>query len=336
MRFWTGLLIVCFLALSGSSSYYETQLNHDAYVWKRVWTPAVHQAIGRSRHEMAGWRVLAASSGSPGQIQEHGVNWTWLAQLGRPVTAVIRIEGQLADWRPDALSPQILQLVRKWRYAGHVVSLEIDHDAATSRLPEYAIFLRTLRQLMPGIYISVTVLPAWLNSPHLAEVLLSVDASVLQVHAVQNPRQRVFNADLAIRWVLSFARLTQRPFRVALPTYGSRIFRSDVGGALAVESEEPLLTSYTEANELASSPVEVGRLLDRLRASPPRNLQGISWFRLPTTTDQRAWTYATWQAVMAGARNLGDASPDLIPGERPGLFDVAVRNTSPMDTEVPT
>jgi len=252
------------------------------------------------------------------------------------VTAVIRIEGQLADWRPDALSPQILQLVRKWRYAGHVVSLEIDHDAATSRLPEYAIFLRTLRQLMPGIYISVTVLPAWLNSPHLAEVLLSVDASVLQVHAVQNPRQGLFNADLAIRWVLSFARLTQRPFRVALPTYGSRIFRSDVGGALAVESEEPLLTSYTEANELASSPVEVGRLLDRLRASPPRNLQGISWFRLPTTTDQRAWTYATWQAVMAGARNLGDASPDLIPGERPGLFDVAVRNTSPMDTEVPT
>src|SRR5215217_2159443 len=103
---------------------------------------------------MAGWRVLAASSGSPGQIQEHGVNWTWLAQLGRPVTAVIRIEGQLADWRPDALSPQILQLVRKWRYAGHVVSLEIDDDAATSRLPEYAIFLRTLRQLIPTAFIS--------------------------------------------------------------------------------------------------------------------------------------------------------------------------------------
>jgi hypothetical protein len=283
MRFWVGLLIGSLFALSRSTPHPAIQLYHDAYVWQRVWTPSVYQAISKSRDNIAGWRVLGASSSSPGEIQEHGVNWTWLAQLGRPVTAVIRIEGQLADWRPHELAPQILKLVRKWRLAGHVVSLEIDHDAAASRLPEYATFLRSLRQAIPDVYTSVTVLPAWLHSPHLTEVLLSVDSSVLQVHAVQRPTEGLFDADLAMGWVVSFARTAQRPFRVALPTYGSRVSRSDLSGAIAVESEEPLLTSYTSASELVSSPVEVERLLDRLRARPPRHLQGFSWFRLPTT-----------------------------------------------------
>jgi hypothetical protein len=42
-----------------------------------------------------------------------------------------------------------------------------------------------------------------------------------------------------------------------------------------------------------------------LQQHPPRNLVGIAWFRLPIESDQRAWSWQTWRAVMLG-RTLGD------------------------------
>ncbi|MDA4569495.1 DUF3142 domain-containing protein, partial [Escherichia coli] len=67
-------------------------------------------------------------------------------------------------------------------------------------------FLTALKnRLEPGTPLSITALPTWLNSPDLDALLKVPDESVLQVHAVLNPTQGLFDAKRAQAWISAFA-----------------------------------------------------------------------------------------------------------------------------------
>ncbi|MGO1076661.1 DUF3142 domain-containing protein [Inquilinus sp. CA228] len=65
-------------------------------------------------------------------------------------------------WPPQIL-PTILAQARRWKQAGNpVVGIQIDFDARTRHLQEYAAFLRNLRaQLPPEYRLSITGLMDW-------------------------------------------------------------------------------------------------------------------------------------------------------------------------------
>lgn len=276
-------------------------LPNEAYVWQRQWTPALSQAVQKNADVVHGWRVLAGEVDGQGQWRVFRPDWTALGATGKPIVAVVRIEGQLAQWDEETLLAHVQDVMTDWRTHGvNFAGIEIDHDGATARLPAYAHFLAALRPLLrPGEHLSITALPTWLSSADLDNVLAQVDEAVLQVHAVQSPRAGLFNAEQAHTWLANFARHMDKPWRVALPAYGTRVSWDAQGRVTAIESERPTLVNGDDASELFAEPATMQAFVASLDADPPRGLAGIVWFRLPTDEDARAWSTATWRAVLA-------------------------------------
>ncbi|SFS05302.1 Protein of unknown function [Dyella sp. OK004] len=330
-----GCLAIWFaLCLLAACDHVTAPLEHDAYVWQRQWNPAVTFALNHSADLVHKWRVLAAQTDAHGQLQPVAIDRVALLATRRPVILVIRIEGQLAQWDEDALLAQIVALREAWGDAA-LAGIEIDHDCGTARLPAYAHFLSRLKSALGKLPLSITALPAWLSSADLDRVIAQADEVVLQVHAVQSPRAGLFDDALARVWIDRFAARSAKPFRVALPNYGTRVSWDDDGRLLAVESEAPVLAGSMETSELAASPVAVARLLASLRRDPPKGLAGVVWFRLPTTQDTRAWSLPTWRAVMTGLPLANQAMAQFQDSATPGMVDVLLRNDGEVDVSLP-
>jgi len=330
-------LCLCGFLLQACSRAPQATLAQQAYIWQRVWTPAVTSAMHDSGDAIHGWRVLAAQTDASGRLQRFNPDRAALADSGKPVVLVLRIDGQLPQFDEDALLAGALDLWRDWQGSGAALAgLEIDHDCGTARLPAYADFLGRLHAALPaGTRLSITALPAWLSSPALAGVLASVDQSVLQVHAVRDPRAGLFDPVLARHWAGEYATRSDKPFLLALPNYGSRVSWDAQGRIVAVSSEAAVLDAHEDSRELLAQPAQLADFLRALRADPPPHLQGIAWFRLPTTQDLRAWSLPTWLAVIEGRPLTVRLDASLQPGDVAGAWDVRLRNGGEVDAGLP-
>ncbi len=346
MRLLAALLLLGVVVLSGSTSRLRTTtepLAHDAYVWQRAWTPAVLAAAHGSADLVRAWRVLLAEADRSGRWADIAVPWKDLLATGRPVVAVIRIDGRLDESRIGVLVGQIVAKVQAASHAaasarprGALAGLEIDYDCPTSKLPTYARFLAELRSRLPRpLALSITALPTWLNSRALESLAPPLDEIVLQVHAVDDPRRGLFDPARAEAWVREFGHRIGRPFRVALPVYDVRVsWRAD-GRLASVEGEVPLLEGARDSALLGAAPETILRFLDRLALAAPQGLVGIAWFRLPTESDSRTWSLATWRAVVGGGLPPRRVRAALLPTGRPDLWTVALSNDGVTDAPVP-
>jgi hypothetical protein len=315
----------------------STPLANDAYVWQRQWTPALVRAVAEDGSSVRAWRVLAGEMDGQGRWRMFTPDWNALAASGKPVVAVVRIEGQLQQWDEATLLADVQAVLAVWRQQKVVLAgVELDHDCATSRLPAYTHFLQALRpSLLPGERLSMTALPTWLDSPHLDALLAQADEAVLQVHAVQSPRAGLFNPDTARSWLSAFARHTRKPWRVALPAYGTRVSWDDQGRVSAIESERPMLVGAEGASELFADPRVMQRFVSALESDAPDGLAGIVWFRLPTGEDARAWSAASWRAVL-GRTPLKSSLTAMASGtDDPHRYDVRLVNEGDADLSLP-
>ncbi len=325
------------IALLASCRHAPMRLSDEAYIWQRHWDPAVVSALLASSGDISAWHVLAAEIDAHGAWHIIAPDWAALASTHEPVTAVVRIDGQLAQWDEASLLAQVQAVSVAWHaHRIHLAGLEIDHDCATARLPAYAHFLAQLRRrLPPSDRLTVTALPAWLDSPALDAVLAQVDQAVLQVHAVQSPRLGLFDADRAASWMQAFARHTHGPWRVALPTYGTRVVWDRSGHMLALESEQPSLTPGDGASELLADPAAMEAFVKRIERQAPPQLAGIVWFRLPTERDARAWSLGTWLAVLRQLPLEARVNAVARASREPDLYDLLLANTGSDDALLP-
>ena len=334
---WILFGLLPFVPLS-DSQVQARQLPHDAYIWQRHWNRNVAVAMRLSADLIRTWRVLAATSDAQGHLQPVAVDWTALSKSPSGLVLVIRIDGQLTHWDSNTLSEEVEGLLQVWqRQQLPITGIEIDHDCATAKLPTYAEFLRQLRGRLEtrSVRLSITALPTWMSSSNLKILLQQVDEVVLQVHAVQSPHVGLFDPRQALQWVEAWAHRSLTPFRVALPTYGSRVsWRAD-GRVLAVESETPLLAGGYGAVELVASPVEVATFFRRLENTPVPHLKGIVWFRLPTVDDRRAWSLETWRAVMTGQPLHAHIEVQVHKSKTPGMQNLLLVNRGAVDAELP-
>lgn len=312
-------------------------LEHDAYIWQRSWRAPLLDSIAANKDLVRSWRILAAHVSPAGALVPVTVQAKALEESGRPLIMVVRIDGQLANFDQVRLLDQILTLHQRWRDHGiRIAGLEIDHDCGTAKLPGYAKFLTQLRdRLDRGIQLSITALPAWNVSPFLGDVLGAVDESVLQVHSVQHPVGGLFSPIQAAKWISEYAKKSPTAFRVALPTYGSRVGLDDSGNVTFVESELAFGRGSASAQELIVAPESVRQLILAVNGNRPKNLLGYAWFRLPTDADQRAWSIATWRAVVQDKPLTQAARIVARPTSDPKLFDLFVKNTGDTDVSPP-
>jgi hypothetical protein len=330
------VIVLMALGLLASCRQPAAPWPNDAYIWQRAWTPAVTQAMHDSADDIRVWRVLAAQTDRVGRLQVFHPDRKALQSGNKPVMLVVRIDGQLAQWDEATLLADTKALWHAWQGSGvRVVGLEIDHDCGTARLAQYATYLSDLRPSLNGVILSITALPAWLHSADLAAVLAQVDESVLQVHAVRDPRAGLFDAKLALQWAADYAKRSDKPFRIALPNYGSRVSWDDNGRLASVQSEANVLDNGDDSRELLAMPAQIADFLTQLRRDAPPHLAGIVWFRLPTAQDTRAWSMATWLAVLRDQplRSALVATTQL--GPTPGTLDVLLRNPGELDAPLP-
>ena len=313
-------------------------LTHGVYVWQRTWTDSLRHSLLTAAPLLSEVRVLAAEMDHRGNVVRVAVDHPLLTRTARPVIPVIRIDGFLLDLGNRRVQDLVVAVEADWSRAGaRVAALEIDFDCATARLGEYTRFLKDLRVALPtGTKISITALPDWMKSGELPGLLAATDGVVLQVHAVENPVHGLFNADRAFAWIERFASLSNRPFAVALPTYGSRVGWDSEGQLVSIESEARVNNRGAHTVELRADPEALAGVLQRLNRSRPSSLHGIVWFRLPTERDRRAWSLATWAAVVQGLPLTSLLQSELAPPDQSGSRSVLIRNVGRLDATLPT
>lgn len=326
-----GLLAMVAL-LNGCERQDATPLDQQLYVWQRQWTPAHEAALRDSRADFSTLRVLALQAFPKAGWSRARIDPALLKRDGRPLIAVIRLDGQLKSLDRNEVIAQIQQVLGDWQGQGlNLSGVEIDHDAGNARLPAYHEFLTHLRAALPAsIALSITALPAWLESPELPALLSTVDSSVLQVHAVSDPRLGLFNPDLARQWTRAWSRITSKPFYLALPAYGVALLPG--GGAPVVESEVTLERGG-KRRELLADPQQLSRLGSELRNDPPAHLAGLIWFRLPLASDRRAWSLTTLSAVARG--DDLDSRLALKLSVQNDLYDISLSNQGNLDNAWP-
>lgn len=333
-----AVMFLCLVGLSASTAAIRATgepLPHDAYVWQRIWTPAVIAAASQSADIVRNWRILIAEGDRSGRWTTVSVPWDDVLATGRPVVGVIRIDGRLDEDRMTAALERVVTTLSAPKTLQSIAGVEIDYDCPTSKLSTYAKFLAALRARLPAsIALSITALPTWLSSSALSSLGAHLNEVVLQVHAVDDPRRGLFDPDQAERWVRDFGRRIGRPFRVALPAYDVRVTWRRDGRLAAVESEVPLLAG-AGGELLNARPEAVAGLLQALRRSAPAELIGIVWFRLPTEADSRAWSLETWRAVVIDRLSPARASASLVPAEQPDLWKVVLSNDGTVDAPLP-
>ncbi|PNB72706.1 DUF3142 domain-containing protein [Pseudomonas sp. GW456-E7] len=326
-------LLLALVLTAGCERHDAPPLDQQLYVWQRQWTPAHDAALRDSRADFSTLRVLALQAFPEAGWSRARIDPVLLRRDGRPVIAVVRLDGQLKALDQQEVTAQIHQVISDWQGQGlNLAGVEIDHDAGNARLPSYREFLAHLREALPtSLPLSITALPSWLDSHELPALLSTVDSSVLQVHAVSDPRRGLFDADQARQWAKAWSRVTTKPFYLALPAYGVALLPS-ADGAPVVESEVTLEREGLR-RELLADPQSLRTLGTELRDDPPEHLAGLIWFRLPLANDRRAWSLTTLRAVARA--DVLDSQLTLQLSADNGLYDIGISNQGNLDSAWP-
>lgn len=310
MRFFPLILfLLCFLAGCGAgkpAAPVAVAKEPDGfYIWQRARPTAVATAIAAEpaaarfwylARELDHWQTVRIAS--PEFLPQ---------QEGIPVFRVHvlpEMEKALADGRLQAWVLGELAAVQAESQKRQVplAELQLDLDCPERLLPDYGRFLQGLRPRLGGLRLSVTVLPCQLDRPAFRQVAAAGDEFILQVHGIEGPGTPGHPATV-MRLPVALAAIKQatvlgRPFRVALPCYGSRlVFSKKDGKFKGIASEEAAELSEAEYRWqlCVPRPDEVLAVRQAALASPA--CRGILWFRLPVLGDRLCWDRETIRSL---------------------------------------
>lgn len=322
-------------------------LPHAAYIWQREWTDGLKEAIRRNQPFVAEWAVLVAEvefrpNAAP-RVARIAPDYASLRESGRPVSFAIRVAPWAGSFDPGR--PEIEFLARLARdllddarqHDLQPAALQLDFDAATRQLDGYRQWLEALRAAIAPTPLVLTALPTWLDSPAFARLIQAADGYVLQVHSWEVPRApdqpfTLCDPERAKRAIEKAARL-DRPFQVALPTYGYRAWFDTQNRLLGLSAEGPTLTTAgnVRVREVRADPVAMAGLVRWLQSHRPGALRGVIWYRLPLPEDRLSWNERTWQTVMRG-KTPAAKTELMLERSTDGLVEVAVRATGDADS----
>jgi hypothetical protein len=327
-----------------------TPLPSEVYVWQRAWADPVATAVRTRGNEFSSVVTLARQiqwSGAEPRITRIAVNWPALRDASPRPAAAIRIGAFSGDFA--ATAPVIADAVRDLltdARAQHVplAEIQLDFDAATSKLAGYRRWLAAAQAAADGTPVTITALPSWLSSPEfapLAQLAAQGNGLVLQVHGLDRPKTLTDTVALcdpaAARKAIARMAKLNVPFRVALPTY-SYLLAYDAAGkflGLAAEEAKPGWAEGKTVRELAANPDELAALVRDLQADRPATLRALIWYRLPVDGDRLNFAFPTLRALMAGRPPAPAQIVTRIRTTADGVLELDAENTGERDLRAP-
>lgn len=88
-------LLLALVLTAGCERHDAPPLDQQLYVWQRQWTPAHDAALRDSRADFSTLRVLALQAFPDAGWSRARIDPVLLRRDGRPVIAVVRLDGQL-------------------------------------------------------------------------------------------------------------------------------------------------------------------------------------------------------------------------------------------------
>jgi len=319
------------------------------YVWQRAWTGAVREAVVERASHAAGVVALAVEiAWKKGRMEVAEVAWDAdsLRDACAPVGLALRIGpcDQAAMRDPGTMGALVSHARRIVELADHrgleLSELQIDFDSATSRLGDYAAWVREIAAAVRPVPVTITVLPSWMGSGAFGPLVRETAGFVLQVHSVDKARMEdddpsLCDAERARAWIEQAAHFGV-PFQVALPTYGYVALFDERGSlrGLVAEAQVAVPTAAAKAREVRSDPVAMAALMRELADSRPALMRGVIWYRLPVDGDRLNWSWPTLQRVARG--ETPEPRLHVQPArDGSGLIEVEARNEGDGDAEMP-
>lgn len=170
----------------------------------------------------------------------------------------------LRDWEQleaSAIAKAVVEtyqadLARALNSHAKVNGLQLDFDAPTRFLPQYAQLLQRLRDLLPpNTKLSITGLPTWASSRDLKAVLATVDFWIPQCYGTAIPahvNQRIpISSPSDVARIVTQARQLNKPFYAGLSAYGYAILYAKDGGLLELRGDlDPAWAAHNASLEL--------------------------------------------------------------------------------------
>ncbi len=162
---------------------------------------------------------------------------------------------------PSAIAANIADtfradVARASNHRTRVAGLQLDFDAPTRLLPQYATTLRRLRELLPpSIKLSITGLPTWAHSQDINAVLAAVDFWIPQCYGTNIPThlsQRIpISSPTDVARTIRNVRRLNKPFYAGLSAYSYAILYAQEGGLLELRGDlDPAWAAHNPSLEL--------------------------------------------------------------------------------------
>ena len=339
-------------ALAGAGG--AARWTQSVYVWQRKWTLAVASAVRGAAGRFDLICYLAGEREHPrgetaGEWRWVKPDWDALKAAGAGIAAAVRMEVPRGNLQAEV---EVLKSVRARvvaEAAGHGVALQeihLDVDCPRSRLREYEGLMRALSgsgsvgrtASVPWV---ITVLPDWLGEAAFVDLAAAAGAFVLQVHALTLPgvgiREAVMcEARQAVAWVQQAGKAGV-PYRVALPTYASRVFYDAAGTVLDVAGEDGAEDgpAGTERHCLVrTDAAAMAALVRAWQEARPRGATGLIWYRLPVAGDCWNWSASALADVMAGRAPAAEVRVKTRRHEA-GFYELTARNHGGVEAQLP-
>jgi hypothetical protein len=335
-------------------------LAHEAYVWQRVWTGPIVEAVRAHAGAFSRLVVLGAEvwwpAGSAGaraptvtRVPLRGDALRARPGDGSRLGLALRIGPYRGSFAADDEVGRLLRetataLVTDARAQGLApAELQLDFDAAESQLEGYRVWVESIRHALRGhgTPVTLTALPSWLPHAAFGRLARASDGFVLERPAGADAPLALVDPAAARRWTEQAARAGV-PFRVALPTHGYRLAFDERGSFLGAAAEQgrilPAPGRGARVRDLRADPVAMAGLVRAWTdgaAARPDLLQGIIWYRLPTADDELNWAWPTLAAVMHGRapRAVLEVRARTV---EPGLVEVEIANPRDADLALDT
>ncbi len=269
----------------------KPRLQHDAYIWQRLWSTELKQQIQLQAPLFNELRCLAAQRGANGEWINAAIDFELIKSMPNARWIyVIRVDGS----QPNLPLPELQREIARLRSLfGADAVFELDFDCASAQLARYAALLKALKQT--GELIRITALPSWQSSVDLPKLLAQCEHVTLQVHSVEQPKisekLALFNPERAMLWLRAWDVISPCDLSVALPTYGAQIYTDAKGRPIFRHESEftPRAGSADPSSaQVLPDAIQLQRFLRELVASDRRKLKRVVWFRLTLASDRLA------------------------------------------------
>lgn len=315
------------------------------YVWQRAWSAEVGGAVRASGRDFDNLCWLAAERESNGAWTAVPPDWQALRESGTQLSPGLRV-GVPSQPLPT-LAGEILTKVRRIETQSKSAAVplaewQLDLDCPLSRLEEYRGLMRILSMDDPARWWSFTALPDWLQNPAFAGLAAITGRFVLQVHALKLPAPDETSGLMcdparARQWVARAGKIGV-PFRVALPTYASRVFFDSTNRVLDVAGEDgaedgpsgTVRQVLVRSDAAALAPL----MADWLR-HPPAACTGVIWYRLPVPGDRWNWKIEGLREVTAGRVPASHITVTALP-DPAGFYRIEATAHGPVEARLPT